>query len=195
MTNNATLCGEVVNLPALSHESHGVTLYRCLLSVPRLSGNLDVLPLLFPENLKDKMRGEVTVTGQIRGYTIQGEDRRHLQICILVKQVEEMEKERDNNRIELTGELYKEPYYRKTPLGREIADLTLRVSRPYSGTDFIPCVVWGKCAAFCRHLRKGAFLQVAGRLQSREYRKVTEEGEEEKTAYELSVNRLNVLSY
>lgn len=194
MTNNASLCGEVFSPPTLSHESHGVYLYRCLLSVPRLSGNIDVLPILCPEALKARLTGKVFVQGQLRGYTIQGEDRRHLQVCVLAKTIGKGELP-ENNKIELSGELYKEPYYRKTPMGREICDLILRVSRPYAGIDFIPCVVWGKCAAFCKHLKKGAFLQVSGRLQSREYVKVTENTEEVRTAYELSVNKLSVLSY
>jgi len=194
MTNKAILCGEVITRPEFSHESHGVKLYRCLLAVRRLSGNMDVLPLLCPESLKDGLHGGVSIEGQMRGYTMQGQDRRHLRLCVLVREVGKPIGG-ENNRIEITGELYKEPYYRKTPLGREITDLIIRVTRPISGTDFIPCVVWGKCAAFSRHLRKGALLEVAGRLQSRDYVKATEDGAETRTAYELSVNRLSVLSY
>ena len=99
----------------------------------------------------------------------------------------------ENHLIELTGDLAREFYYRKTPLGREIADLMLKVPRPYTGTDYIPCVVWGRCARFCSHLKKGARLKVAGRMQSREYIKLTEEGEEKRTAYELSIGKLTVL--
>ena len=37
----------------------------------------------------------------------------------------------------------KEPVYRKTPLGREIADLLLAVNRPYGKSDYIPLYLLG----------------------------------------------------
>ena len=100
----------------------------------------------------------------------------------------------ENNRIALSGTLVREVGYRKTPLGREIADLMLRVPRPYAGTDYVPCVVWGRCARFCTHLQKGAKLQVVGRMQSREYTKLIDGVAHKRTAYELSIGRLTVLA-
>ena len=192
MDNAAQLCGEIVSPPVFSHESHGVRLYQCRIAVPRLSGVLDTVVLLAPEALTGRMQGRVHVRGQLRGYTRQDADKRRLRLMVLVRAVDD-ESPQENNLIELTGELAREVYYRKTPLGREIADLMLKVPRPYTGTDYIPCVVWGRCARFCSHLSKGARLKVAGRMQSREYVKLTEEGEEKHTAYELSIGRLTVL--
>ena len=100
----------------------------------------------------------------------------------------------ENNRIALSGTLVREVGYRKTPMGREIADLMLRVPRPYAGTDYVPCVVWGRCARFCTHLQKGAKLQVVGRMQSREYTKLIDGVAHKRTAYELSIGRLTVLA-
>ena len=192
MDNAAQLCGEIVSPPVFSHESHGVRLYQCRIAVPRLSGVLDTVVLLAPEALIGRLQGRVHVRGQLRGYTRQDADKRRLRLMVLVRAVDD-ETPQENNLIELTGELAREVYYRKTPLGREIADLMLKVPRPYTGTDYIPCVVWGRCARFCSHLSKGARLKVAGRMQSREYVKLTEDGEEKHTAYELSIGRLTVL--
>ena len=192
MDNAAQLCGEIVSPPVFSHESHGVRLYQCRIAVPRLSGVLDTVVLLVPEALTGRVQGRVHVRGQLRGYTRQDADKRRLRLMVLVRAVDD-ETPQENNLIELTGELAREVYYRKTPLGREIADLMLKVPRPYTGTDYIPCVVWGRCARFCSHLSKGARLKVAGRMQSREYVKLTEDGEEKHTAYELSIGRLTVL--
>ena len=192
MDNAAQLCGEIVSPPMFSHESHGVRLYQCRIAVPRLSGVLDTVVLLAPEALPERMQGRVHVRGQLRGYTRQDADKRRLRLMVLVRAVDD-ESPQENNLIELTGELAREVYYRKTPLGREIADLMLKVPRPYTGTDYFPCVVWGRCARFCSHLSKGARLKVAGRMQSREYVKLTEDGEEKHTAYELSIGRLTVL--
>lgn len=192
MDNAAQLCGEIVSPPVFSHESHGVRLYQCAIAVPRLSGVLDTVVLLVPEALTERMQGRVCVRGQLRGYTRQDADKRRLKLMVLVRTADG-ETPPENNLIELTGELAREVYYRRTPLGREIADLMLRVPRPYTGTDFIPCVVWGRCARFCSHLKKGAKLKAAGRMQSREYIKRTEDGEEKHTAYELSIGKLTVL--
>lgn len=192
MDNAAQLCGQIVSPPVFSHESHGVRLYQCRIAVPRLSGVLDTVVLLVPEALIGRMQGRVCVRGQLRGYTRQDADKRRLKLMVLVRAADD-ETPQENNLIELTGELAREVYYRKTPLGREIADLMLKVPRPYTGTDYIPCVVWGRCARFCSHLKKGAKLKVAGRMQSREYIKLTEEGEEKRTAYELSIGKLTVL--
>lgn len=192
MDNAAQLCGEIVSPPVFSHESHGVRLYQCAIAVPRLSGVLDTVVLLVPEALTERMQGRVCVRGQLRGYTRQDADKRRLKLMVLVRTADG-ETPQENNLIELTGELAREVYYRRTPLGREIADLMLRVPRPYTGTDFIPCVVWGRCARFCSHLKKGAKLKAAGRMQSREYIKRTEDGEEKHTAYELSIGKLTVL--
>lgn len=191
--NSALLSGRILSLPVLSHRIHGVNLYACKIGVERLSGVLDTLMLLLPESLVPQMVGQVTVRGQLRGYTRQDADKRRLLLMVLVRAVlPEMPEE--NNVIHLRGELVREVYYRKTPLGREIADLMLRVPRPFSGVDYIPCVVWGRCARFCSHLNKGAKLEVTGRMQSREYVKRLEEGEEKRTAYELSIGKLTVLN-
>lgn len=192
MDNAAQLSGEIVSPPVFSHESHGMRLYQCRIAVPRLSGVQDTVVLLVPEALVERMQGTVHVRGQLRGYTRQDADKRRLKLMVLVRALDR-EALQENNLIELTGELAREVYYRRTPLGREIADLMLKVSRPYTGTDYIPCVVWGRCARFCSHLKKGARLKVSGRMQSREYVKLTENGEEKRTAYELSIGKLTVL--
>jgi len=84
----------------------------------------------------------------------------------------------------LEGFLCKQPTYRHTPHGREIADVMLAVNRQYGKSDYIPCILWGRNAYFVKDLKAGSSLRVAGRIQSREYNK----NGERKTAYELSVN-------
>lgn len=192
MNNAASLTGRIVSPPLFSHESHGVNLYQCRIAVPRLSGVEDTLVLLAAEPLIERLHGQVTVRGQLHGYTRQDGDRRRLMLMILVRALS-AETLEENNVIELTGEMVRDVYYRKTPLGREIADLMLKIPRPYSGTDYIPCVVWGRCARFCSHLNIGAKLSVTGRMQSREYTKLTDHGEERRVAYELSIGKLTVL--
>ena len=169
--NTALLSGTVLTEPVFSHSVHGANLYTCALGVERLSGTVDRVNLLFSEALLAHMAGRITVRGQIRGYTRQDADKRRLLLMVLVREVS-LDAPEDNNVISLRGELVRPVVFRRTPLGREIADLMVKVPRPYSGVDYIPCVVWGRCARFCAHLGRGTMLEATGRLQSREYVKV-----------------------
>ena len=179
--NTALLSGTVLTEPVFSHSVHGANLYTCALGVERLSGTVDRVNLLFSEALLAHMAGRITVRGQIRGYTRQDADKRRLLLMVLVREVS-LDAPEDNNVISLRGELV-----------RPVADLMVKVPRPYSGVDYIPCVVWGRCARFCAHLGRGTMLEATGRLQSREYVKVLDGVQETRTAYELSIGKLTVL--
>ena len=52
-----------------------------------------------------------------------------------------------SNQIFLDGYVCKPPVYRKTPLGREIADILIAVNRPYGKSDYIPCIAWEEMRA------------------------------------------------
>lgn len=159
--NTALLSGTVLTEPVFSHSVHGANLYTCALGVERLSGTVDRVNLLFSEALLAHMAGRITVRGQIRGYTRQDADKRRLLLMVLVREVS-LDAPEDNNVISLRGELVRPVVFRRTPLGREIADLMVKVPRPYSGVDYIPCVVWGRCARFCAHLGRGTMLEAHG---------------------------------
>ena len=192
MDNRVQLYGTVAEPPAFSHAIGANRLYRCELEVPRLSGVLDRVPLLLPERLEPSMRGRVGVLGQLRGYSRQEEGRRRLRLMVLVKALLDGPAEA-NNLVELRAQLLRPPTYRKTPMGREIADLLLRAKRERGGEDCIPAIVWGGCARYARTLEKGQWLQLQGRIQSRPYMKQLENGSIcELIAYELSVNKLRL---
>ena len=93
----------------------------------------------------------------------------------LPESLEEIGDSVKTNQIFLDGYICKEPVYRKTPLGREIADLLLAVNRPYGKSDYIPCICWGRNARFASGFDVGDHVQVCGRIQSREYiKKISE---------------------
>ena len=62
----------------------------------------------------------------------------------------------------LDGYICKAPIYRKTPLGREIADLLLAVNRPYGKSDYIPCIAWGRNARFASSFDRGGAGSASG---------------------------------
>ena len=90
------------------------------------------------------------------------------------------------NDVTLCGPLCKEPVYRRTPLGREICDVMLGVPRAFHRADYLPCILWGRTAREVANCHVRDQITVCGRLQSRLYTKLTDEGPVERTAYEIS---------
>ena len=106
-----------------------------------------------------------------------------------------LEKSKNPNEIFLDGYICKEPVYRKTPFGREIADVLLAVNRAYNKSDYIPTIAWGRNSRFCQTLEVGDNIRVWGRLQSREYQKKISETEVvKKVAYEVSISKMEKVS-
>ena len=166
--------------------------------VRRLSNSEDQIPLMISERLLDVTQdytGEyIMVNGQFRSYNRHEEQKNRLILSVFVREVEFISEEPDGaktNSVLLDGYICKQPIYRKTPLGREIADLLLAVNRPYGKSDYIPCICWGRNARYASAFEVGEHVQVLGRIQSREYVKRLSETETEKrTAYEVSVSKL-----
>jgi len=194
--NRIELCGSLVELPQFSHENHEKRFYRCLLEVKRLSGTVDVLPVIVPEWVLEQMDvsggSMLAVTGQMRFINSRLSGGRRLVISVYAETLKACEDE-PSNLVELTGVACKEPVYRRTPLGREICDVMLAVNRPYHRADYIPCIFWGRTAADVAACTVGDALSLTGRLQSREYIKVLENGSESRTAYEVSAMTAEIL--
>ena len=196
ITNSITIRGSLTELPAFSHENHGRRFYRFLLEVPRLSGAIDLLPVIAEEQLimdLDPTAGEmITVTGQIRSHNQRSNGVRHLLIFIFAVSVTVEDGEPINDVI-LEGPLCKEPTYRRTPLGREICDVMLAIPRAFHRADYLPCILWGRTAQEISVCHTRDVIRIFGRLQSRVYTKLTEEGALERTAYEISALQAEIL--
>ena len=199
--NQVTIMGEIVSTFAFSHEVFGEGFYMVDVSVRRLSNSVDTIPVMISERLIDveqDYRGEfLMVSGQFRSYNRHDEQKNRLVLSVFAREVSFIEEELDGaktNNILLDGYICKLPIYRKTPLGREIADLLLAVNRPYGKSDYIPCICWGWNARFASAFEVGEHVQVLGRIQSREYvKKLSETETEKRTAYEVSVSKLECL--
>ena len=187
--NQITLRGSLVSLPEFSHGNHGKRFFRFFLEVPRLSGAIDTLPVITEEtilNAVDLSGGEMlTVTGQVRSHNLRDNGKRHLSVFVFASSILAEDGEPINT-VELDAVVCREPTYRRTPLGREICDVMLAVPRPFHRADYLPCILWGKVAAEASRCAVGDPLVLNGRLQSRIYTKLTEDGPQERTAYEIS---------
>lgn len=199
--NQVTIMGQVASEFEFSHEVFGEGFYIVEVLVKRLSNSCDRIPLMVSERLIDVTQdytGEyIMASGQFRSYNRHEEQKNRLVLSVFVREISFMEEEPDGsktNSILLDGYICKEPIYRKTPLGREIADLLLAVNRPYGKSDYIPCICWGRNARYASGFEVGEHVQVLGRIQSREYvKKLSETKTEKRVAYEVSVSKLECM--
>lgn len=201
--NNAAIFGDIVSKFEYSHEVFGEKFYMTYVSVVRLSGTADIVPVMVSERLfdvsRDRVGQAVRIFGQVRSFNKYVGDKRKLILCIFARIfgiVDRfgIEKTNDENDIFLDGYICKEPIYRNTPLGREITDLLIAVNRNYGKSDYIPCIVWGRNAGFSGNLSVGTHVCIKGRFQSREYhKKIGEDKIETKIAYEISAHQIKVI--
>lgn len=194
--NNVEIGGEIIEEPEFSHEIYDEKFYKFSIKTKRLSEYEDILPVIISErlvNLNDiKVGSIVKIFGQFRSYNLQTETRNKLVLSIFVKDIEFTDDESilTTNDANFIGYICKEPVYRKTPLGREIADVLVAINRTYRKSDYIPCILWGRNAKYCETLNVGDLVKLNGRIQSRSYEKKLDNGEVlKKTAYEVSVSK------
>ncbi len=209
--NYLTLVGEVTGEKRYSHEIYGEKFYVFDLSIARLSGNADIIPITVSERLvNDQMLAigkRLLIKGQFRSYNSYENERNRLILTVFAKDIVELEKnevEEENelakkdqitNEVVLIGYICKKPIYRQTPFGREIADILLAVNRAYNKSDYIPSIAWGRNARFCQNIEVGTQVKIVGRVQSRTYEKKFEDGTSEtRVAYEVSIGSLEVIN-
>lgn len=194
--NMVLIAGAVVEECVFSHDVYGEGFYIFKIASERLSDNRDILPITVSERLIDKdmlkLGVLVTIKGQLRSYNNYTDKKNKLILTIFARDIEIITSgdNKNPNQIYLNGFICKQPVYRKTPFGREISDLLVAVNRAYNKSDYIPCIAWGRNARFTEHLKVGANIKIWGRIQSRKYQKKINDQIEEKTAYEVSVSKI-----
>jgi primosomal replication protein N len=195
-TNFAHIRGKVMTDPTLSHRTYGEAFYTFETGVLRNSGYEDQMTVMASERILHTLHLEpgtiIDVQGQVRTYNEDVEGHNRLNIVVFARELREAEEEvNPMNEIYLEGYLCKDPVSRTSPLGRRICDLMLAVNRMYNKSDYIPCIAWGRNAVYSGTMQVGDKVAVHGRLQSRQYRKKSGDGDVTvKTAYEVSILQL-----
>lgn len=188
-TNYIRLCGTMAAAPVLSHTARGQDFYTFPLEIERLSGNSDTVNIVLRrEQLAEVEAAEasrILVTGQLRTFNNRRGEGAKLVITVLAREIE-LTDEADSNYVSLLGTICKEPNLRVTPMGRDICDIMLAVNRHYGRSDYLPCICWGLKAREAAQWGVGTVIRLEGRLQSRRYIKLTEEGAAERVAFEVS---------
>lgn len=197
--NYAEITGFITSDFEYSHRIMGENFYTATLKSERTSGVFDYIQFTVSDRLieiTDLSDMYVRIKGQYRSYNKHNEDGTiKLILSLFVKEIEEIETEEfPYNRITLNGFICKEPIYRTTPLGREIADVLLAVQRKYGKSDYIPCIAWGRNANFVGSLSIGSQIKVSGRIQSRDYQKKLDDGTiAERTCNEVSISSVELV--
>lgn len=192
--NKVTVVGKISKGFTYSHQVRGEHFYMTEVIVERLSEKADRIPVLISERLidvREDFTGEIVeINGEFRSYNKQDGERRRLILELMVREIEFCNGDLvlPVNSIGLDGFICKPPVYRKTPLGRGIADVLLAVNRPCAKSDYIPCICWGRNARWAGSLPVGTGISITGRIQSRNYSK----DEEIRTAYEASIWKMEV---
>lgn len=197
--NSVSIVGRIIEECKFSHEVYGEGFYVFKISSERLSDNEDVLPITVSERLIDKEQltegSIVDINGQLRSYNNYSDKKNKLVLTIFARDIEILDVlgEKNPNQIILNGFICKPPIYRKTPFGREIADLLIAVNRAYNKSDYIPCIAWGRNARYTVNLKVGDNIKIWGRIQSRNYQKRIGEKVEDKIAYEVSISKIEIV--
>lgn len=196
ISNRVTITGRILSEPIFSHEVFGEGFYEFTMSVPRLSGQVDLLPITVSERIMDNyidVGERITVNGQFRSYNKMDEVKSRLMLTVFARSITYADDTINPNIVELSGYICKPPMYRTTPFKREICDCLIAVNRAYNKSDYIPCIAWGRNARFVNTLGVGEKIDIMGRIQSREYQKIFADNSSEiKTAYEVSVSGIKM---
>lgn len=193
--NNVILRGKIKTLPVYSHTVMGESFFEMYVEVPRLSDEVDMLPVTISERLNANLKigDEIGVVGQFRSYNKLEDGKSKLMLTIFAKEIVDPDEVNQANQIYLVGYICKEPVFRTTPFGREISDMLLAVNRAYNKSDYLPCIAWGRNAKFVKDLGVGEKLEVQGRIQSRKYQKhISDTVTETKIAYEISLSSVMI---
>ena len=200
--NYIMLVGKITSEKKFSHEIYGESFFNFDLEIPRLSGISDIIPITISErliaNFDLSLGKQVVIEGQFRSYNTYEDSKSRLILTVFVKEIREKGEDEEikvPNEVQLVGHICRKPIYRKTPFGREIADILVAVNRAYNKSDYIPCITWGRNARFCENMQIGTELRLVGRVQSRQYEKKHEDGTvEQRTAYEVSISSLEFVN-
>ena len=194
--NFVQLSGSLAGRPEFSHSARGQNFYSFPLEVMRLSGNSDTVNIILRESQLKQLElsdfDKISVTGQLRSFNNRSGQGAKLVITVFAKELAFCSGE-DENIVSLKGTLCKQPNLRSTPMGRDICDLMLAVNRHYGRSDYLPCICWGRLAQEAAMWGVGSKLSLTGRIQSRNYIKLSDSGAVEKTAFEVSVSRAELI--
>lgn len=187
--NVVEVVGIISTEPELHHEHKGVKFYQFQIQIARLSGIIDELQVITIDINNIHAGMTVKVSGSFRSYNKYCDGKSRLLLYIHSTDIEVVEDTTEHqNSIKLDGYVCNKITLRETPAGKTISDTIVAVNRSFGRSDFIPVIFWNTSAKAVYHnCVVGSHIKIEGRIQSREYLKRYDSGEEEtRTAFEVS---------
>ena len=196
--NKVSVIGEIISGFTFSHEVFGEGFYLVNVAVSRLSEQADIIPLMISERLLDVKEDYIGCTveaiGQFRSYNRHEGVKNRLVLSVFVREIHFMEKFTDytkTNQIFLDGYICKAPVYRKTPLGREIADLLLAVNLRMASQTISRALPGAETRGLPLALRsEPGYASGAVSRAGNTPKKLSETECEKRVAYEVSISKL-----
>lgn len=202
LNNKIDLMGTLSTDITFSHEYKGEQFYKAEIQTKRKSGTIDKANLIIPKNVLAGCElpcgngWRVSVVGQVRTRTSFYGKKRKLVLYVFADFISVIDEdvECDRNDLVIVGVLKSPINHRQTPNNRTITDFFIGSKRVSSQIeDYIPCICWGRAAVLLACYDEGTKISINGRLQSREYTKVYDDGRSEVlTTYEVSCARFEV---
>lgn len=207
MNNSIKLYGKFDSyLSYASTDRKGNVYYSAKFATKRESGFKDIIPVIIEEDTeayrslvnddREIMKRNILIHGEVRtrNQAEKGKDHNRLVISVRVIKIEDVENyDGKTNEVKIMGFLCKKLPIRTTPRGSRIVDMILAVPRGErkNVSDYIPTIAWhGTAERIDKKGKIGDCMKVVGRLQSREYDKIYENGDIEiRRCYELSISR------
>lgn len=200
--NKVQVTGRVVSELKEDHVYKKIKIYKFFISIPRLSGICDILPVMISENIIKENKLEIkeginiTIDGEYKSYDDMAGGKKRLILYIHANEIKNYISNEDiitNNKIILQGMVCSKGELRISRKGRRYVDILVKVDS-LNSTYYIPCIIWNWHKNKGRKLKLGETILLEGRIQSKIYEKKYESGESEnKVAYEVSILRFNIV--
>lgn len=184
--NKVRVSGKLMMAPVTDHETSNGWMWRTEIATVRTSGVADMLQVIIPEWVMeaagvdfDKLP-RVEITGEIRRHRLQElrpDGQARWVPAVYAQQIKPADDGApDVDQVELLCEINKALGQRATPLGKRITEMRVTMLRAYGHWDSVIVISWAGLADRLKKLPVGTKLHIKGRLQSRGYIKVQEDG-------------------
>lgn len=191
--NNVKLKGILRDIEH-SHSIGDIEYDKADLIVQRENGIDDIISLRFKKFSNTYKDGDtVSLVGNVRSYSKQLNDGKNKVDIYVFTYFDSPEDDDITNSVVVDGRICKIEDVRILPNGKKnihfIVANNLVTSDGKKLNSYLPCIAWGKTAQEISNMRVNDFIQISGKLQSREYKKyIAEDDFEIRIAHEVYVD-------
>lgn len=193
--NEITVIGEITQIEP-EFESFGSKFNQICLAVSRLSGTVDIVPVVYKDipNVKFELHDRVKVVGSIRTRNVMVDGKSRLIMYVYGAPEAVTPEMTDFNMFVINGYICKPVNKRETPMGRRVADMVVAHNTITKKSYYLPSILFNGEADRAENLKVGDNIIIRGRFQSRLYNKTLDDGTNiTKIAYELAISNFDMV--